>query len=132
MQQLAGVHEEQRADELVHNVLLVNFFQDAGPDNGVQVGLHILERQVNVDVVVRLQHVAQTAQNPTRSSVVGSLAYLVLDMRCAALVPHDIFVVVHFLQEHDLPKRALSISCILESIENLFQGYCFPAVITAV
>jgi hypothetical protein len=55
------VHVLERLEELVHDVLLVHLLQDVGADHGVQVGLHVLEHQVYVLVVLRAQHVEQPA-----------------------------------------------------------------------
>ena len=76
----AGVHELERLEQLVHDVLLVDLLQDVGANHRVQVRLHVLEDEIDVPVVLRLQHVQK---------------------------PNDVFVVVHLLQEHDLAERAL-------------------------
>jgi hypothetical protein len=54
-----GRRPAYRAQELVDDVLLVNLFQNAGADHGVQVRLHVLEGQVDVDIVVRLENIEQ-------------------------------------------------------------------------
>ena len=63
MQQLARVHVLERPEELVHDVLLVHVLQDVGTDHGVQVGLHVLKDQVQVAVVLGLEHVQQPARS---------------------------------------------------------------------
>ena len=44
---------------LVHDVLLVDGLQDLGLDDGVEVGVHELEGQVDVLVVAGTHHVQQ-------------------------------------------------------------------------
>lgn len=51
MQQLSRVHIFEGPEDLIHDILLVNFLQNVGPDHGVQVGLHILKYQIDVTVV---------------------------------------------------------------------------------
>eukprot|EP00964_Phaeocystis_antarctica_P095252 scaffold61765_cov60-Phaeocystis_antarctica.AAC.2 len=59
VEQLRAVHVLERLERLPRDVLLVDVLQDRGADGGVQVGLHDLEDEVDVAVVVRLQAVDQ-------------------------------------------------------------------------
>ena len=61
MQQLRGVHVLERLQQLVHDVRLVDLFQDVRPNHRMQVCLHVLEHQVDVAVILRLQHVQDPA-----------------------------------------------------------------------
>ena len=54
VQELSRVHILQCFKELVHNVLLVDFLQDVGSDDRVQVCLHKVENQVDVPVILSL------------------------------------------------------------------------------
>ena len=102
MKDVGTVHVLEGLEELVHGVLLVDVLEDAGPDDGVEVSLHVLEDQVDVPVIVSLQHVQQ------------------LD---------DVLVPMQLLQEHDLPEGPLGISGILEGIKDLLEGHCLPSLL---
>jgi len=71
----------------------VDVLQDARPDGRVQVRLHELEDEVNVAVVVCLEHIRQC---------------------------DNVLVSLHFLKEHHLAERPLRIGRILKCIEYLF------------
>mmetsp|Transcript_33887 Transcript_33887/g.100659 ORF Transcript_33887/g.100659 Transcript_33887/m.100659 type:complete len:438 (+) Transcript_33887:197-1510(+) len=90
------VHVLQRLEQLVDDVLLVDLLKDLGADDGVQVGFHEVADQIDVLVVVGLEHVQQ---------------------------PHNVLVTVQLLQEHDLPERALGIRRILEGVEALLERH---------
>ena len=91
---LARSHE--RLEALVHYVLLVYLLENVGPDHRMQICLHILEDQVNVAVIVRLQHILEL---------------------------HDVLVVAHLLQEDDLAVSALRVCGVLERIKNLLERH---------
>jgi len=93
--QPAGVAVEQRLEALVHDELLVHRLEDVGADDGVEVGLHVVEDEVDVLVVLRLQHVLQ---------------------------PDDVLVPRQPLQVHDLAERALRVGGVLEGVEDLLEG----------
>jgi hypothetical protein len=57
VEELRRVHVLEGAEDLVHDVLLVDLLQNVGADDGVQVGLHVLEHQVDVAVVLGLEDV---------------------------------------------------------------------------
>jgi len=59
VEQAGGVHEEEGAQELVDDVLLVDLLEDVRPDHGVQVRLHKLENQVQVAVVLGPDNIDQ-------------------------------------------------------------------------
>ena len=65
----------------------------------MQVCLHVFKGEVNVAVIVGLEHVAQL---------------------------HDVLVPPHLLQEYDFPKRPLRIRRVLEGIEDLLQSDYLP------
>ena len=52
--ELRAVHELERLEDLVHNVLLVYVHEDVRADHRVQVRLHVVEGEVDVAVVVGL------------------------------------------------------------------------------
>ena len=93
--QPAGVAVEQRLEALVHDELLVHRLEDVGADDGVEVGLHVVEDEVDVLVVLRLQHVLQ---------------------------PDDVLVPRQPLQVHDLAEGALRVGGVLEGVEDLLEG----------
>jgi len=72
----------------------VDILQDIGADGGVQVGLHVLEDQVEVAVVVGLEDICER---------------------------DDVLMPLHLLQEHDLTKGALGVGGVLEGVEDLLQ-----------
>mmetsp|Transcript_603 Transcript_603/g.2296 ORF Transcript_603/g.2296 Transcript_603/m.2296 type:complete len:371 (+) Transcript_603:176-1288(+) len=92
VQHCTAVHVLQGLEKLVDDVLFVNILEDVGADDSVQVGLHVVADQVDILVVVGLQHVGQS---------------------------HDVLVAIELLQEHDLAEGALRIGGILEGIEAL-------------
>mmetsp|Transcript_69371 Transcript_69371/g.187542 ORF Transcript_69371/g.187542 Transcript_69371/m.187542 type:complete len:334 (-) Transcript_69371:17-1018(-) len=96
MEHLARVHVLQRLQQLVDDVLLVNVLQDVGTDDGVQIRLHVVADEVDVQIIVRLQHVEE---------------------------PDDVLVPVQLLQEHNLPESPLRVRGILEGVEALLQGH---------
>lgn len=54
------MHKLERLEALVHDVLLVDVFQNVGANHDVQVDLHVLKHKINVPVIVRLEDVQQT------------------------------------------------------------------------
>jgi hypothetical protein len=60
----------QRAEQLVHDVALVDVLEDVGAQHRVQVGLHVLEHEVDVTLILRLSDV----QEPARARALGSCA----------------------------------------------------------
>jgi len=89
------VHVLEALEHLVHDILLVNVFQDVGADNCVQVSIHEVEHQVDVPIILCADHILQ---------------------------PDDVFVAGQLLQENDFSERALGVRRILEGIEVLLQG----------
>ena len=59
VEQRGRVHILEGSEDLVHDVLLVDLFQDVGSDDSVQVGLHVLKNKVDVAVVLSLQNIQQ-------------------------------------------------------------------------
>jgi len=51
------VQKQERFESLVHDVLLVRLLENVGADHRVQVRLHVLKYEVDVLVVVRLEHI---------------------------------------------------------------------------
>lgn len=92
--EFAGVDVLHRFQDLVHHVLLVDFFEDVRADHRVQVRLHEIEHHVQVLVVLRLDDVAQA---------------------------NDVLVPVQFLQEHHLAERPLRVRRIVERVEHFLQ-----------
>ena len=68
VEQLSAVHVLERPEQLVHDELLVDVLQDVGPDDRMQVRLHVLEHQVDVPVILRFQHILQPALAKTGSA----------------------------------------------------------------
>mmetsp|Transcript_35640 Transcript_35640/g.57417 ORF Transcript_35640/g.57417 Transcript_35640/m.57417 type:complete len:443 (+) Transcript_35640:359-1687(+) len=95
VQHLSRMHELERLEELIDDVLLVNLLQDVGTDYRMQIRLHVVADEVNVLIIVGLEHIQQ---------------------------PYDVFVAVEFLQEHDLAESSLRIGGVLEGVEALLQG----------
>ena len=54
VQHPSAMHVLESLEELVHDILLVDLFQNVGTDNSVEVGIHELEHKVDVAVVVGL------------------------------------------------------------------------------
>mmetsp|Transcript_4134 Transcript_4134/g.6219 ORF Transcript_4134/g.6219 Transcript_4134/m.6219 type:complete len:252 (-) Transcript_4134:107-862(-) len=107
MNHFSRMHVFERFEQLIHDVLFVNIFQDVCPNDSVQIGLHILKNQINVPIIIRLQYVCQF---------------------------HDVFMIRQFLQEHNFSKRTLGIGGVLKRVKDLFQRNhlfrflisCFP------
>ena len=86
MEHLSRVQVLQGLEELVHGVLFVNLLENVCADDCVQVGLYVLEHQVAVSIVLRLEHIQHA---------------------------NYVLVIVDLLQEHDLSEGALSVGRIL-------------------
>ena len=93
MYQRGGVHVGERLERLVHDVLLMDLFQDIGPDGRVQVCLHVLEDKVEILIVVGFDDAVQ----------------------------FDNVFVVHLEQVDDLAVGALRVRRILEGVEDLLE-----------
>lgn len=55
------MHVLQRTEELVHNIGLVDVLQYVCSDDSMQICLHIVKDQINVLVILSLQHILQPA-----------------------------------------------------------------------
>lgn len=55
------MHILESFKELVHDVLLVDFFQDICSDDSMQVCLHVVKNQVDVPVILRFEDGAKPA-----------------------------------------------------------------------
>lgn len=53
------MHVLERFDQLIHDILFVNFFQDIGPNDCMKVSFHVLEDEVQVTIVFGLEHIQQ-------------------------------------------------------------------------
>ena len=87
------MHVLQALEDLVHNILLVDVFEDVGSDNGMEIGIHEVKDEVDVSVVFRPDDI---------------------------LEPNDVFVASQFLQKDDLSECALGVCGVLKCIEVLF------------
>jgi hypothetical protein len=92
--QVGAVQVFQGFGDLVHDVFVMHLFQDALRNYVVQVGLHVLEHQVDILPVLGL--------------------YALLEL-------YDV-VVVQLPQDADLAVGALGVCGMLESVEDLFEG----------
>ena len=90
------MHVLEALENLIDNVLLVDFFEDVCTDDRVQVSIHEIEDKVNIPIVFRSNHILQ---------------------------PNDVLVADELLEEYDLTEGSLGVSCILEGVEVLFEGY---------
>ena len=59
MHDARGVEVFQGLQQLVDDVLVVHVLQQIRPDHGVEIRLHVLEDEVDVQIVLRADHVAQ-------------------------------------------------------------------------
>lgn len=57
MEKLSRVHVLQALETLVNNVLLVNVLQNVGSDNSMKVGIHEVEDQVDVAIILSTNYV---------------------------------------------------------------------------
>ena len=93
---VARVQVLRGAEQLVHDVALVNILQDVAlPNHVVEVRVHELEDQVEVAVILRPMDVEQ------------------LD---------NVGVVAEGLEESDLPERPLGIRLVSEGVKDLLHG----------
>lgn len=72
----------------------MDFFKDASPDHGVEVGLHKLENEVDITIVFGAMDV----------------------------VEFDDVRVIEFIEEHDLAEGALRVGGVLKGVENLLES----------
>lgn len=96
MQQVGRVHVLQALQHLVDDILLVDVFENVGSDDGVQIGIHEVEHQVNVSVIFRPNDILQT---------------------------DDVLVTRQLLEENDLSESSLCIGGILKGVKVLLEGY---------
>ena len=61
----------ERLERLIDDELLVDGLEDVGADDGMQVGLHVVEDKVDVLVVLRLVEVAQLDDVRMRTTLIG-------------------------------------------------------------
>ena len=57
-----GYLSEWSSREKGDSLLLVHIFEDVCPDHGVQVSLHVFKDQVEVAIVLRLEHIEQPGE----------------------------------------------------------------------
>lgn len=102
MDDVARVHVQNRIQQLVHDVPLMEILQHCFTLNDVvQVALHVLERQINVHVVGCPVHAVEL---------------------------NDIRVVAEGAQEHDFAEGALGVGFIAKSVEYLLDSHQFGRV----
>ena len=89
-------------EALVDHKLLVNGLKDARFARGSQVSRHVVEYEINVLVVARLEDILQA---------------------------NDVLVACQPLQIHDLTKGALRVCCILEGPKDLLDRNCRPRLL---
>lgn len=88
------MHVLQALQHLIDDILLVDVFEDVGADDGVEVGVHEVEDEVDVTIVFSSDHI---------------------------LKADDVFVARQFLEEDDLTEGALRVGGVLEGVEVLLQ-----------
>lgn len=88
------MHILQALKHLIDDILLVDVFEDIGTDDGVEVGIHKVEDEVDVAIVFSSDHV---------------------------LKADDVLVTRQFLEEDDLTEGALGVGGVLEGVEVLLQ-----------
>jgi hypothetical protein len=54
------VHVFQTLKHLIDNVLLVNIFENVGPNDSVQISVHKVENEVDVTVIFGANHVLKS------------------------------------------------------------------------
>lgn len=57
------MHIFERSEDLVHYVLLMNFFKDVCSDHCMQVCFHIFEHKIDISVIFGLQHIQESEHN---------------------------------------------------------------------
>lgn len=57
------MHVLERPEKLVHDVGLVDIFQDVSSDDSMQVCFHVIKDQVDVLVILSLKHILKPAQH---------------------------------------------------------------------
>ena len=101
------MHVLQALKHLINDVLLVDVLEDIGADNCVKIRVHKVEDQIDVPIVLGTNDILQAD-------------YI--------LMPRQL------LQEDNLSKSTLGISCVLEGIEVFLERHyilgllvdCFP------
>ena len=89
------MHVLQTLENLVDDILLMDLFQDVGTDDGVEVGIHEVENEIDISVVFRSDDV---------------------------LEPDDVFMADELLQEDDLTEGSLCIGRVLEGVKVLLES----------
>jgi hypothetical protein len=92
------VHVLDALHDLVYYVAFMNILQNVGLDHRVQIGLHVVENQVDVSVVLGSDHI---------------------------LKPNNVVMSMQFLEKDNLSKRSLGICSILKCIKYFFKGNDF-------
>ena len=88
------MHVLQALKHLIDDILLVDVFEDIGTDDGVEIGIHKVEDEVDVTIVFSSDHV---------------------------LKADDVLVTGQLLEEDDLTEGALGVGGVLEGVEVLLQ-----------
>jgi len=88
-------------EELVDDELLVHLFEDVCADDGVKIGLHVLEHEVDIAVVLGLHNIQQL---------------------------EDVLMIAELLKEHDLTEGSLCIGGVLEGIKDLLHSDDFASL----
>ena len=89
------MHVLQTLQDLVNNVLLVDVFENVGPDNRMQICVHKIKDKIDIAVILSPNHILESNY---------------------VLVPSQL------LQEDNLTESSLRVSRVLESIKVLLQS----------
>ena len=89
------MHVLQTLQDLVNNVLLVDVFENVGPDNRMQICVHKIKDKIDITVILSPNHILESNY---------------------VLVPSQL------LQEDNLTESSLRVSRVLESIKVLLQS----------
>mmetsp|Transcript_47145 Transcript_47145/g.123707 ORF Transcript_47145/g.123707 Transcript_47145/m.123707 type:complete len:274 (-) Transcript_47145:40-861(-) len=114
MQHAGGVAVLEGLQRLVDNELLVHWLEDIGPHHRVQVGLHEVEDEVDILIVVCLVEVAQLDDVGVSDPAAGWFG------RGAITTVEDLHALKH-QQVRDLAEGTLRISLVLKCVKDLLD-----------
>lgn len=103
MDQFSSVQILESFCDLIDDELLVLFLEDVLPNNSMQVHIHVLEDDIHILFIIRLE---------------DSLHF-------------DDVAVLELLEVADLSKRPLGVGCVLKCVEYFLQCHCLVGLFVA-
>ena len=109
------MHILQCTEELIHDVGLVNILQYVCSDDSMQICFHVVKDQIDVLIILSLQHILQPVIIADYCSDIVCLSLTAVYRQYVMVMTSDqmehllddVFMRAKFLQEHDFTERPL-------------------------